>query len=517
RTAVEPLRKLARESKSPLARLHALWTLDGLAALEDDLVERALRDAEPGLREHGLRLAEPRLAKSAALREAVLRLADDDEPRVRFQAAFTLGELADDRALDALARIAVRDSADRWVRIAVLSSVPESGGKLLARLHAEYRDFLDKPGNGAVAFIRQLTAMVGERRHSEEMMAVLRLVTANAGDRPSRWQLAALAGLGETLRRSRGSMAPWLRDAEVAARLKVWAARAVEIAAATDRDLAERLDALTLLALLPSEAEAARLKELLRPQQPQQVQAAAVRVLAALPGREAVAGLLADWDTRTAPLRREILSALLARADRAGLLLDALERGEVRLSELDAARRDQLLRYPDKAISERAKKLFETEKPTSQQKVVAEWTPKVLALTGDAVRGQQVYAAHCASCHRLHGQGVAVGPDLATVSSRAKEALLVDILDPNRAIDPAYVDYVLVTQNGQVVNGIIAAETATSVTLRRAERQETTVLRKDIAEMRSTGVSLMPEGVEKSLTPQDLADLLELLRRERLH
>jgi len=110
-----------------------------------------------------------------------------------------------------------------------------------------------------------------------------------------------------------------------------------------------------------------------------------------------------------------------------------------------------------------------------------------------------------------------VGPDLATVNNRSREALVVDILDPNRAVDPSYVDFVVVSNNGQVFNGLLAAETASSITLRRAERQETTVLRRDIAEIHSTGVSLMPEGMENIMTTQDLADLIELLRRPRLH
>src|SRR5262249_13644628 len=78
RTACEPLRKLAHESSMPLARLHALWTLDGLGALDEALIVRALQDREPRLREHGLRLAEARLPGSHELRDAVLRLADDE-------------------------------------------------------------------------------------------------------------------------------------------------------------------------------------------------------------------------------------------------------------------------------------------------------------------------------------------------------------------------------------------------------------------------------------------------------
>ncbi len=71
--------------------------------------------------------------------------------------------------------------------------------------------------------------------------------------------------------------------------------------------------------------------------------------------------------------------------------------------------------------------------------------------------------------------------------------------------------YTLVTQQGQVLSGLLASETATSVTLRRAEGAQDFVLRSQIEELRATGKSLMPEGLEQNLSPQDVADLLDFL------
>ena len=513
KSALKSLQELARASKSPLARLHALWTLAGLDGLDNELIERTLKDAEPNLRQHGLRLAEPRLAQSGALRDLIVKLAGDENPRVRFQAALSLGELGEDRALDALARIVVRDISDRWTRTAVLSSVPESGAALLAYVRSQHRAFLEKPREETIDWVRQLAGMVGARRHSDEVVELLRLATQDAGTEPSRWQLAALAGLGSSLRSSDASMEKFLKDATVSTRLKAWTKQALAIAASRDRAVAQRTDALVLLTVLPSPEAASALKELLRPQEAQQVQIESVRALAVLPGDQGVVTLLADWNTRTALVRREILTHMLSQPNGVKHLLTALEKGDIRTSELDMARRDQLLRYPDEGIRQRVQKLLGTAGSSDRQKVVQELSPQVLALTGDAVRGQKVYAAHCASCHRLHGQGVDVGPNLATVTGRSKEALLVDILDPSRAADPAYLAYVVEIRNGLVFNGIVVTETASSITLRRADAQQNTILRRDIADIRSTGVSLMPDGLEKVITEQELADLLELLRK----
>src|SRR5439155_16913698 len=134
RAAAAPLEKLAVSPRSAVGRAHALWALDGLGALKPELVLRALEDREPGVREQALKLAEPRLAGSAALRSAVVALADDPSPRVRFQLAFTLGYLDTPEAVAALAKIARRPDTDSWTQTAVLSSATKCAGRLLEAL-----------------------------------------------------------------------------------------------------------------------------------------------------------------------------------------------------------------------------------------------------------------------------------------------------------------------------------------------------------------------------------------------
>ena len=89
----------------------------------------------------------------------------------------------------------------------------------------------------------------------------------------------------------------------------------------------------------------------------------------------------------------------------------------------------------------------------------------------------------------------------------------VDLLDPNRQVSPDYVSYTAVTAQGQVLSGLLASETAGGITLRRAEGAQDFVLRSQLEELRATGKSLMPEGMEQNLAPQDVADLLEFLAR----
>ena len=111
----------------------------------------------------------------------------------------------------------------------------------------------------------------------------------------------------------------------------------------------------------------------------------------------------------------------------------------------------------------------------------------------------------------MQGVGRRVGPDLASISSRRSDLLLVDILDPSRQVSPDFVSYLAVTKDGRVLSGLIAAETAESVTLRREEGQQETIPRSEIEQFRASGKSLMPDGLEKNLTPDQMVDLLEFL------
>ena len=129
-------------------------------------------------------------------------------------------------------------------------------------------------------------------------------------------------------------------------------------------------------------------------------------------------------------------------------------------------------------------------------------------MKGDPATGAAVFKKLCIACHRLGNEGVDVGPDLASLNDKSPESLLSAILDPNRALESKYAAFSIATVNGRVLSGLIASESATSVTLRRQEGKDEVLLRSDIDEMTTSGQSLMPEGLEKDLTARDLADLI---------
>ncbi|HSU68715.1 MAG TPA: hypothetical protein VLJ39_17675, partial [Tepidisphaeraceae bacterium] len=124
----------------------------------------------------------------------------------------------------------------------------------------------------------------------------------------------------------------------------------------------------------------------------------------------------------------------------------------------------------------------------------------------------QVFARTCVACHHFGGVGNEVGPDLASIGDKSPETLLISILDPNRAVEPRFVGYMVQTNDGNTLSGVLGAETATSITLLQPSVPPVQILRSDVKLLRSTGLSLMPEGLESGLSPQDVADLIAHIR-----
>ncbi|OHB83705.1 MAG: hypothetical protein A2V98_08015 [Planctomycetes bacterium RBG_16_64_12] len=294
--------------------------------------------------------------------------------------------------------------------------------------------------------------------------------------------------------------------------MKAALATASQVALDESRSIEERQAAAGLLAGSPYDEIAPTVERLLNARQPLDLQLAAASVLSSTDDPRAGPLLLANWPSYTPKVQEAVLGAIFSRQNRLSKLLDAVEEGTVQPSGLDAVRREQLLRNSDAEIRRRAESLLAGQGSRRGRDEVLGRYQAALTLHRDPARGNQVYKDQCAKCHQLQGQGFAVGADLATASTRTDETLVSDILDPSNRLTVGYQNYTVVTEDGRIFTGILAVETATSITLRKEEGVEQTILRKDIDEMEASPISMMPEELEKQVGPQDVADLLGYLR-----
>ena len=195
------------------------------------------------------------------------------------------------------------------------------------------------------------------------------------------------------------------------------------------------------------------------------------------------------------------------------MLRPAASARSVQLFEATEQRR-RLLRGGPSGIRTRAARFWSDEEYSNRSRVVDEWLAK-LPVAGDAGRSRAVFEASCASCHRVSDLGMRVGPELAGSAHRSVEDLLSNILDPNMAMNPAFVAYQVETVDDETVTGLLETQRAESVTLRQAGEQTVVLPRSRIRSLRSTGLSLMPEGLESGRTPQELRDLIAFIRGEK--
>jgi putative heme-binding domain-containing protein len=220
--------------------------------------------------------------------------------------------------------------------------------------------------------------------------------------------------------------------------------------------------------------------------------------------------LLENWASRTPDMRGRILDILVARSGWTKHLLEAIEKKIVSPTELGLVRSRALLAHPDAAIRVRAAEALQARIDPDRQKLVASYRQAMKP--GDAGRGRTVYERTCAACHKLGETGHAIGPDLAAVTDRSTEALLIAILDPNRAVDGRYFNFIASTKRGLQYSGMLQAETATSITLIGPEGKKQELLRTELEEFTNTGKSLMPDGLEKEIPPAAMADLVAYLQ-----
>jgi putative membrane-bound dehydrogenase-like protein len=519
---------------SPEAVVRALHLLESKAALGDNLIRLALKHNSPPVREHALQLAEPRLAREARWLADILPLADDGIARVRFQAAIALGEAGagieappeqggaphtHGTVTAALARIAARDGADRWMRAAVFSA---SAGREVGMVTALRRR---APHGGMLPteLLGGLGRLIGACPAPARMLAMETILHREPRFKPEE-QACLLTGIAEAARRRLG---PVVADDVLSALvengsehhariadLRLLVESMKQIAFDRQQPVDARLAAVRLLAVTGYPQAGDVLLRLVDRQEPMELQVAAVRALGSQRDPRVAPALLAvgRFGAYSPAVRDEVVSALFGRVEHVAGVVEALESGRLPMSAIDAQRRRALVQNKDPNVRRRAEKLLGAIEGDRSR--VYDDYKNVVNLPANAGNGRTVFRRECASCHRLDQEGHSVGPDLFGIRNQPKPAILLHLLIPDHEITPGFAAYSISTTDGRVLTGLITSETPTSLTLRQPLGREDTILRAEIEEISAGKQSLMPQGLEKTITRQELADLLAYLKGE---
>lgn len=476
KAAVAPLARLLFDLNSPpLGRAYALHALDGMNTLQPVHVARAMNDPDDRVREQAILLSEKFVTDNGALPNVLFsqfgRLSADPSPRVRYQLAFTLGQVKNDGRVQLLASLARGDMVSEWMQSAVLSSMSEGASLALAILAG---DANVRPTAHDLDFLHELAWIVGARNQPDEVAQALGLLDTLA--RPElAFSLAQALDAGLQTANS-------------------------SILTVDNRGIVKSLDnRATQLAVDQSASESVREQ--------------ALRLLAATQFSDPNTGLglVSNWPLLSPGLKIEAVTALMTRTEQSANLLWGLEKLWVPAPDLSPLEALFLQAHPDPILRQRAVNFFGTIAIGKRQGAVNQFLP-ALQSTGTPQRGREIFLSRCAACHARGGDGNPDGLDLAEASKYGREKLLEKIVDPNRQTSTRYPATLIETSQGQVLNGFISRQAPDYVVLCAANGVARFVGRRNIKGIHSLQVSGMPEGLEAGLNQQNMADLLAYLK-----
>lgn len=541
------LEKLVNDDSAPRkTRLHALWALIGGSPLAVEFHDGLLSHEDSAFRAWGVRAAGNAGHVDETIKRKVVSLATDPEADVRLQVAIAATKLKGVEAVPLLLDVLTASGDDPLIRHIVWQN-------LHPRLENEAKTFYDLAAQSDASrsassewLIEKSVDRVLASSNPHSVLALVDYVSARPDE-----QLA-------TLSRALNSLATRLQNREVSAeQLAALRPRLEKVVAqvlssrADDRELH---DASALLAatwndpravelarelFVSSDARAERRAQALHAlvaardnslessvtplfsdptNYPVELRRAAIEALGRLDANWVGRLLLAHYANLEAELRPKAIETLCERASWSEQLIDAIGQKQLPASALNDNQVRQLLVRADARLAEKVKaqwgSMREGRNP-EREEVITHMRGFLRSTPGDAVAGQAVFKRVCGQCHKLHGQGEDVGPDITLNGRNSFEQLLSNVFDPSLVIGASYQAQTVVTTDGRVLTGLVAENSPQRVVLKMQGGKQETVARADVELMKTSELSLMPEDLEKQLQPQELADLFALLTLDK--
>lgn len=510
---VSLLTSLLREAPLAETRTDALWLLHHLNALDHSILQNALTDNSPEVREQVVRICGLLPENHTSTTALLIKAAEDKSVKVQYYAALALGNHPDQPSVNALAKIAGQNGDDTWIRNAVMSGI---GNKLPEFLKA----FQGQKTNKAMAnamVMQDLGQLFGNAAPVEDCRQLMVNTLSNKGN--YNWRSSTLLGLAEGIsKRSefRGSdLSPLLylaggQEKQLNDFMKEVSNRALS----TRLSVNERKNAVALLGYHQFDQVKQTLAALMDNQQAADLQVEAVMALKRLNASEGAAILTSGkiWPGYTPRVKNAVIASLVSNNNFIQVLFNAIEKGTIQPAEISSTDRNRLLKHKEQVIADKAATYFSALESGGRMKVYQDFKG-LLKNPAVAANGKEVFTSYCSACHSYSPvKGGNAGPDLSGIRNQPAEAILLHIIVPNYEVYPAYQTINIETNDGNTVSGWLLAETDNSITLRTAFSTEASVLRKNIKQLSNPGISLMPDGLEQAMSQQDLLDLIAFLK-----
>ena len=498
--SIKQLKSVIRKGSPAVSAARAAQVLQRFGKLNDQDCQALMQSDQPRLQAMGVELADGR----KSMLGATLTLASSPHALVRRAVAATAVKESskDQNTVAALKSIVENLDGDKWTR-RTLQSAPDEMVAALCRLSLKTRT------NDT-----ELVAHLIERFSSQDPTAAASVISGYQSESNdiSAMQISALLAWTRGVRRKRLTCQAALQKVLPTDRIKleIMAARCLDVALDVKAETQLRSQCVELVGQFKSSDD--RMRELLAENQPPELRVASFDVLLRLQRDWTRKFFLSELNSMTSGLRAQAVQSLTGSTVNATWLMQKIEAGAVPKQVVDPSTTKRLRKHPDKTVRALATKLFQ---PNASRAAVIEKYAVAAKNLGDAHKGKKLFSQHCSACHKIDGVGTNVGPDISDSRRKTPEYLLASILDPNAAIDAAFMQYTALTDDGQIVEGLLINETAQSITLAQKGGKQVTLDRDQIERFHSPGVSLMPEGFEQNVDVQAMADLLSYLKSWR--
>jgi putative heme-binding domain-containing protein len=447
-----------------------------------------------------LRAIEPWISKLEDGAAAPLFGPCQNEP-LAFQSLLSSTALNTPPTADQIVAPATSWGDNPWTRLAIRIAARDQVSSLLNELLSREIKDHQKP------LLEELAQDAGAQASESQLVSLIsQVLKAPHLKTRTRWRMLTHMGEGSLRRRL-----DWLKLVPIEA-MKDLSAEAARVYKSPDRSFDERNEALAFLAL--DLANDSFIRSMAEEDVNQDLRVASIRALRKSSDQAIWQPLLSRFPRETPAVRRAMLDQVLGDAKRAAVLLDEIEAGRIKAAEMDPAQMNRLKQLGNADFKARVGKLLAAATPADRAQALADYQ-KALDLPNEPKRGQAIFQKNCATCHKIGEIGVNVAPDISDSRTKTPAQILADVIQPNRAIDANYLAYNVRLEDGETLTGILAAETATSITLRQPGDKTLTLSRSEIADLKSSGLSLMPDGLERQIPQQDMADLISFIKNWR--
>lgn len=539
----EPLRKLIAETKDEHDAPKALWALDVSGGFSETLGCELLDHKSPLIRRWVVRLlGDPKKVTPETATRLRKLAAEDDSPLVRSQLACTAKRLPTQDAMPIiralLARDGTGDEKDPYIPLLLWWAIEQHC--IAAEL--DLPDFLTEGPAAKNPIVKEtiLPRLVrryvaeGDKRLEDALDEIF--TQASKESLHSLWVAMELgmqqrpegkARLGSKLM---ATIKGHFKEKSDFAQLRFLVSagdseatqRALEIIADKKAPLEERIP---LMMLMPrmlqlkapngSEQNWPNLSDLLSQPESESVKLAAIATIVQF-GSTNRLSLLENYSGLTDREKAAVRRACLQDRRSAQLFLILIDEGRFPAKEVSIEELRSVANYDDPKLNAIVQKHWGKISPPTKEEFLADirrLNNDLRAFPGDAKNGKVLFTKHCATCHKLFGEGAAVGPDLTFANRTDRDYLLVSTVDPSAVVRKEFQSHVALLKNGTVVTGLIVENKPPKMVFVDSKGQKTEVSHSDIDRLQESSISLMPDNILKQLKPDELRDLFAYLQK----